>query len=87
MAWGVFKKIKDGLYKAGKAVANVAGKVWNGAKQVLPKIGGIVGVAAPALNQLAPGAGTALQTGYSAANNFMNSSAATGINNWMAAHG
>jgi hypothetical protein len=86
MAWGVFKKIKDGLYKAGKTVANVAGKVWNGAKQVLPKIGGIVGVAAPALNSYMPGAGTALQSAYNTANSVVNGTASGGISSWMSAH-
>jgi hypothetical protein len=83
MAWGVFKKIKDGLYKAGKSIKNVAGKVWNAGKSVINKVGGLVPIASTALNSVAPGLGTAVQTGYNAADKFMNSSTGSGISGWL----
>jgi hypothetical protein len=83
MAWGVFKKIKDGLYKAGKTMKDVAGKVWNSGKKVINKVGGLVPLAATAVNAFAPGLGTALQTGYNAANNFVNGTSGNAIGSWL----
>lgn len=34
MAWGVFKKIKDGFIKVGKKIKEGAKKVWEGTKKV-----------------------------------------------------
>ena len=34
MAWGIFKKIKDGLIKFGKKVKDVGKKVWDTTKKV-----------------------------------------------------
>jgi hypothetical protein len=83
MAWGVFKKIKDGLYKAGKSIKNVAGKVWNTGKNVINKVSGLVPIASTALNSVVPGSGSVLQTSYNAANKFMNSSTGNGISSWL----
>jgi hypothetical protein len=87
MAWGVFKKIKDGLYKAGKKVwdttKKVAAKTWDVGKKVINKVGGLVPLASTALNSVAPGLGTAVQTGYTTANNFVNSSTGNAIGKWL----
>jgi hypothetical protein len=49
--------------------------------KVINKVGGLVPLAATAVNSFAPGAGTALQTGYNAANNFVNGTIGSRLGN------
>ena len=60
MAWGIFKKIKDGFKKVIGGIKK--GAQWLGDKVQKP----IVNAVAPVLDQIKPGVGTALQTGVNA---------------------
>ena len=61
MAIGIFKKIKNGLKKAFNAVKT--GAKWLNNKVIKPVVKPILNAAAPAINSVAPGVGTAIQTG------------------------
>jgi hypothetical protein len=84
MAWGIFKKIKSGLQKAGKyiksglqKVAPIAKKVLNFGAKAMPFVAG-------AANAIVPGVGTAIQTGWNTANSTLNS---TGIKKFIDDYG
>jgi phage-related protein len=74
MAWGIFKKIKSGLYKAGKTIGNFI-------KKAAPVISAAMPFAAKAINSVKPGVGTAIQTGWNIANNTLNGTSGGG-NTW-----
>jgi phage-related protein len=71
MAWGIFKKIKSGLYKAGKAVANFV-------KKAAPIVSTVMPFAAKAIDKVKPGVGTAISTGWNTVNSTINGSS----NSW-----
>jgi hypothetical protein len=84
MAWGIFKKIKSGLQKAGKyiksglqKVAPIAKKALNFGTKAMPFIAG-------AANAIVPGSGTALSTGWNAVNGTMKT---TGIDKFLDEYG
>ena len=64
MAWGIFKKIKDGFKKVIGGIKK--GAQWLGEKVLKP----IINTVAPVLDQIKQGVGTALQTGVNALTNL-----------------
>ena len=64
MAWGIFKKIKDGFKKVIGGIKK--GAQWLGKNVLKP----IVNAVAPVIDQIKPGVGTALQTGVNALTNL-----------------
>ena len=49
MAWGLFRKIKDGIKKGVNKIKDIAGKVFNVAKKVVPEATKIANAVAPAI--------------------------------------
>ena len=64
MAWGIFKKIKDGFKKIIGGIKK--GAQWLGKNVLKP----IVKAVAPVIDQVKPEVGTAIQTGVSALTNL-----------------
>ena len=64
MAWGIFKKNKDGFKKVIGGIKK--GAQWLGKNVLKP----IVNAVAPVIDQIKPGVGTALQTGVNALTNL-----------------
>lgn len=61
MAAGIWKKIKNGLHKAWNGVKKAAG--WLNNKVIKPVVKPIANVAAPVIDSILPGAGTAIKAG------------------------
>ena len=61
MAWGIFKKIKDGFKKVVGGIKK--GAKWFGDKVLKPIAKPIVDMAAPVVDKFLPGVGTAVKTG------------------------
>ena len=68
MAWGIFKKIKDGFKKVIGDIKK--GAQWLGNNVLKPIATPIVNAVAPVLDTIKPGAGTALQTGVNTLTNL-----------------
>ena len=64
MAWGLFRKIKQGLKKAGTWLKEKA----------LPAVKQVAQYAAPAIDTFVPGVGTAIRNGIDIADNVLNGS-------------
>jgi hypothetical protein len=84
MAWGVFKKIKSGIQKAGnylkqglKQIPTIAKKALNFGTKAMPFI-------ATAANAIVPGSGSVINSGWNSVNNTLNS---TGIRSWIDENG
>ena len=61
MAWGIFKKIKDGFKKVIGGIKK--GAQWFGCHILKPIAKPIIDVAAPVLDRIKPGIGTAVKAG------------------------
>lgn len=61
MAWGIFKKIKDGFKKVVGGLKK--GAKWLGTHVVKPLAKPIVDIAAPVVDKFIPGAGTLVKKG------------------------
>ena len=64
MAWGIFKKIKDGFKKVIGGIKK--GAQWLGNNVLKPIVKPIVNAAAPVVDKFLPGVGTAVKTGVDA---------------------
>ena len=64
MAWGIFKKIKDGFKKVIGGIKK--GAQWIGNNILKPIAKPIVNAVAPVVDTIIPGVGTALKTGVNA---------------------
>jgi electron transfer flavoprotein alpha/beta subunit len=83
MAWGVFKKIKAGIQKAGNYLKtglrkglDVAKKVVNAGSKLLP-------AATLAANAIKPGSGKLIETGWNMVNNTVNGTVGNSISSWL----
>lgn len=76
MAFGIFKKIKNGLKKAfnfgKKIVGKVVNKVVDTGKKLLPVSKKIASVVAPLADKVMPGLGTGINTGLNVADSVFN---------------
>ena len=61
MAWGIFKKIKDGFKKVVGGIKK--GAQWLGNNVLKPIVKPIVNAAAPVVDKFLSGVGTAVKTG------------------------
>ena len=78
MAWGIFKKIKDGFKKVVGGIKK--GAKWLGSHVLKPIAKPIVDMAAPVVDKFLPGVGTAVKTGVDTLTNFTTGNNLVGAN-------
>ena len=81
MAWGIFKKIKDGFKKVIDGIKKGAQWLGNNVQKTIAKP--IINAVAPVIDQIKPGVGTGLKAGVDMLTGITTGNSRKAINNFV----